>query len=265
MQNYNKLTDNDKKKIIHDLYIVQELSFADIAQSCNTYANKIRRDAQKFEIPIRDKSSAQKNALQKGKHKHPTKGQTRDATVKNKIGLSIMNRWQNLSKNELAQIKQKAKDNWSKLSEDDKANMKHSAQEAVRQSSKTGSKLEKYLFNKLLQNGWKVDFHKEQMLLNTKLQVDLFLPTINTAIEVDGPSHFEPVWGDESLKKNIKYDNKKTGLLLGKGLALIRIKQLKDFSPTRAELIYAKLDNIINNIKNSFPDPSKRSITIEDE
>jgi len=265
MQNYNKLTDTDKKKIIQDLYVTKQLSFADIAQNCGTYANKIRRDAQKFKIPIRDKSSAQKNALQKGKHKHPTKGKTRDASVKTKIGMSIMNHWQNLSENELAQIKQKAKDNWNKLSEDEKENMKHSAQEAVRQSSKTGSKLEKYLLNKLLENGWKVDFHKEQMLLNTKLQIDLFLPTINTAIEVDGPSHFVPVWGDESLKKNIKYDNKKTGLILGKGLALIRIKQLKDFSPTRAELIYTKLEETLKNIKKNFPDPSKRSINIEDE
>lgn len=265
MQNYNKLSDNDKKKIIKDLYITQQLSFADIATKCGTYANKIRRDAQKFEIPIRDKSSAQKNALDKGKIKHPTKGKNREASVKAKIGKSIMSHWQNLTDVEMASIKQKAKENWNKLSDDDKENMKHSAQEAVRQSSKTGSKLEKYLLNKLLENGWKVDFHKEQMLLNTKLQIDLFLPTINTAIEVDGPSHFVPVWGDDSLKKNIKYDNKKTGLILGKGLVLIRIKQLRDFSPTRADLIYIKLNQAINKIQNKFPEPSERSINIEDE
>lgn len=265
MQNYSKLSDIEKQKLIQNLYINKQLSFSDIASTYNTYANKIRRDAIKYKIPIRDKSQAQKNALSTGKHKHPTKGQERCEDVKMKIGKSIINHWQNLPENELVIIKKKAKDNWEKLSEDERMNMQQSAQNAVRESSKTGSKLEKYLFTKLLNSGFKVDFHKEQILSNTKLQIDLFLPTINTAIEIDGPSHFIPVWGEESLKKNIKYDNKKNGLILGKGLVLIRIKQLKDFSPTRAEIIYSKLLGIIKDIKNKFPDPSDRSITIEDE
>jgi very-short-patch-repair endonuclease len=115
------------------------------------------------------------------------------------------------------------------------------ANEAVRATSKTGSKLEKYLLQKLLADGYKVDFHKEQTLLNTKLQIDLFLPTHNIAIEVDGPSHFEPVWGDDSLNRNKKYDAKKEGLITGKGWGLIRIKQTKDFSKSRADVIYTRL------------------------
>ena len=89
--------------------------------------------------------------------------------------------------------------------------------------------LTRFILDSLLQDGYKVDFHKEQSLLNTKLQIDLFLPSMNTAIEIDGPSHFLPVWGEDALAKNISYDQKKQGLILGKGLALIRIKQTKDF------------------------------------
>ena len=91
------------------------------------------------------------------------------------------------------------------------------------------------------------------MLVTTKLQIDIFLPTMNTAIEIDGPSHFEPVWGDKSLERNIRYDNKKTGLILGKGWLLIRIKQTKDFSNSRATLIYEKLQSELNKIKIEFP------------
>lgn len=265
MLKYDNLSDSEKQDLITELYIKNELSFADIASRCGTYSNKIRRDAIKFKISIRDKSQAQKNALNSGKHKHPTKGKNRTDSERAKIGRSVMTRWQNLSESEIDAIKQKAKQNWDSLSEDEKMNMKQSAQLAVRQSSKTGSKLEKYLLDKLLKDGWKVDFHKEQMLLNTKLQIDLFLPTINTAIEVDGPSHFLPVWGEDSLQKNIKYDNKKNGLILGKGLALVRIKQLRDFSPSRADLIYDRLAAALKNIQDKFPDPSNRSITIEDE
>lgn len=115
-----------------------------------------------------------------------------------------------------------------------------------------------------MNDGYKVDFHKEQMLLNTKLQIDLFLPELNVAIEVDGPSHFLPVWGEDALQRNIKYDNKKSGLILGKGLVLIRIKQLSDFSPTRAKLLYEQLIANLLNIKNKFPDINNRLIEIGD-
>lgn len=265
MDKYKTLSDTEKKIVIEQLYIDKNMSFADIATQYGTYPNKVRRDAVKFGVSIRDKSQAQKNALTTGKHKHPTKGKQREDSVKAKIGRSILSHWEGLSESEILLIKQKAKDNWDKLSDDEKENMKQTAQNAVRQSSKTGSKLEKYLLNKLLEAGWKVEFHKEQVLSNTRLQIDLFLPTINTAIEVDGPSHFLPVWGEDSLQKNIKYDNKKSGLILGKGMILVRIKQVRDFSPSRADLVLERLLLVLDQIKSGLSDNQERSITIEDE
>jgi hypothetical protein len=71
------LSDQDKKDLILSLYSEQGKSFADIAVMYDTYANRIRRDAKKLNIKIRDKSEAQKNALKTGKHSHPTKGKER--------------------------------------------------------------------------------------------------------------------------------------------------------------------------------------------
>lgn len=264
-KSYNVLTDQEKQKIIHKLYHQDKMSFADIAKEYDTYANRVRRDAKSFNIPIRNKSEAQKNALNIGKHKHPTKGSTRDQETKNKIGMSVLKSWSEMSTQELQSRKNKAKAAWDALDDNTKSNILQKANEAVRQASKVGSKLEKYLLEKLLKDGHRVDFHKEQMLVNTKLQIDIFLPTINTAIEVDGPSHFEPVWGDESLKRNIKYDNKKTGLILGKGLVLIRIKQTKDFSKSRAEIIFERLQAELIKIANKFPEPNNRIIELGDE
>lgn len=264
MKTYSQLSDSEKKRIITQLYIEQNKSFADIASEYNTYANKILRDAKKWGIKIRDKSSAQKNALKTGKHKHPTMGSERSEKTKNKIGLGVMKSWESLSSNELENRKTKAKNAWEELDDNIKQEILGKANNAVRLASKTGSKLEKFLLKKLISDGFKVDFHKEQSLVNTKLQIDLFLPTINTAIEVDGPSHFEPVWGQDSLNRNITYDNKKQGLILGKGFVLIRIKQTKDFSKTRAEIIHSRLLKVISDIKQNFPSPDKRLITIED-
>lgn len=257
---YDNLKDSDKKDILENLYIKQKLSFASIAKQYHTYANKLRRDAVRFKIKIRDKSEAQRNAIETGSHKHPTKGQKRPDIVKQKIGDSVMKAWDSLSDAELQNRKDKCRDRWESLDDNTKSNILKMANDAVRVASKTGSKLEKYLLDELLKNGFKVDFHKEQTLLNTKLQIDLFLPAHSIAIEVDGPSHFEPVWGDDSLNRNKKYDAKKEGLVIGKGWKLIRIKQTKDFSKSRAAVIYKELliaiDKLINN--------TQKTITIKD-
>lgn len=250
MKKYDGLNDQEKLHIIHTEYVNNLKSFADIANMYETYPNKVRRDAIKFNVPIRDKSSAQKNALQTGKHKHPTKGKTRSDTTKEKIGLSVMNSWENMSKSELKRRSELAKLNWEKLPEHIKQNRLQEANLAVRESSRTGSKLEKYLLQELINNGYKVEFHKEQILSNTKLQIDLFLPEANIAIEVDGPSHFEPVWGEEVLQRNQKYDNTKTGLIIGRKMNLIRIKQEKDFSKSRASVIFSRLMGAIADVEN---------------
>ena len=98
---YNNLTDKDKKTLRSDLYLKEKLSFASIASKYDTYANKVRRDAVKLGITIRDKSEAQKNALSTGTHSHPTKGKVRSDQTKDKIGLSVMKSWDNLSIEEL--------------------------------------------------------------------------------------------------------------------------------------------------------------------
>ena len=264
MLNYNELSDSAKTSLITKMYTQQNISFRDIAIKYNTYANKVLRDAKRLGIKIKNKSEAQKNALKTGKHKHPTKGRQRTEKEKNNIGLAVMKNWEQLDENELQQKKLKYKDLWNQKSEDEKANMLHKANLAVRQSSKIGSKLEHFILNFLVENGYKTEFHKEQLLANTKLQIDIFLPTMNLAIEIDGPSHFEPVWGQENLKRNKSYDNKKTGLILGKGLVLIRIKQTKDFSKARASTIYSELKQHIEDIKNKFPNKDNRNIEIGD-
>jgi len=261
---YSNLNDSQRKQILEKLYIKEKLSFADIAKKYDTYANKIRRDAVSFNIPIRNKADAQKNALCSGKHKHPTKGKNRSQETKDKIGLSVMKSWDGLDDNELNARKEKSKIAWEKMDDSSKENLIKLANSAVRETSKVGSKLEKFILNELLNTGYRVDFHKEQSLITTKLQIDLFLPNINTAIEVDGPSHFLPVWGEDALQRNITYDNKKQGLILGRGWVLIRIKQKKDFSKTRAKIICQKLIELIKSIESDFPKPDNRTFTIED-
>jgi len=65
------------------------------------------------------------------------------------------------------------------------------------------------------------------------------------------------------LKRNIAYDQKKEGLIIGKGWHLIRVQQQKDFSKTRADFLFEKLRNAIVQIIDSNSD-TVLSLTIED-
>lgn len=241
------MSDAEKKDFLTQEYITNNKSFKIIAESIGSYPNKLRRDAIKLGIMIRNKSEAQTNAISSGRHKHPTKGQNRTEETKSKIGRSVMLQWQTLSEEELTLRKNKARENWNNMDDNLKADILSKANKAVRKSSKEGSKLEKFLLNALISDGYKVDFHKEHMLSNTKLQLDIFLPKLDIAIEVDGPSHFDNIWGDKALIRNTQYDQKKEGLLSGKGIKLIRIKQIGDFSKSRALELYNKLKLILIN------------------
>jgi len=264
MTKYEALSDSEKIKLLTQEYGSRNRSFPDIASDYDTYANKLRRDALKFKIPIRDRSEAQKNALATGRHKHPTKGTTRSEETKQKIGASVLTFWEDMSEDELEIRKKKFKEQWDKLSDEDRKAMQQAANEAVRLASKNGSKLEKFMFSGLVEAGYRVEFHKEESLVNTRLQIDLFLPELKTAIEIDGPSHFLPVWGEQTLKRNKTYDSKKEGLLLGKGLALIRVKQTKDFSNARGLIVLEKVKEQLDKIKDKFPDQGNRNFLIED-
>ena len=248
---YQKMTDHQKRQLINKLYIGKKQSFGEIATEYKTYPNKVRRDAIKYGIDIRNKSDAQKNVLKQGKAKHPTKGKKRSEAEKDKISLGMHQSWNELSDKERNKRKIQSKKNWNNFSDIQKENMANAAHVAIRKTSVEGSKLEKFLLKKLIENNIKVQFHKEQTLVNTKLQIDLYLPETNTAIEVDGPSHFSPVWGQDSLSKNKRYDQKKTGLILGKGMKLIRIQQAGDYSNARALLLYDKLSKVIRQISDN--------------
>lgn len=262
---YNKLSSEDKKEFITEAYHTQKMSFKEIANIASTYPNRIRRDAHKLGISVRDKSAAQKMAIETGKVEHPTEGKHRSESVKVKIGEGRAKAWENLSPEELKRISDMGKQQWEKMSEQEKQAFHKAAGDAIRKASKEGSKLEKFLHQGLIEGGYQVEFHKERMIKNERLQIDLWIPKLNTAIEVDGPSHFKPIWGKKSLARNQQSDSAKTGLLLGTGAVIVRIKQNKKMSEKYKRDTLSMLLNQLDSIKENFPPVGKRHIILGDE
>jgi very-short-patch-repair endonuclease len=252
------------QKQIVDLYTKENKSTYEIAQMLSTYPNKIRRILIKNGVEIKDKSQAQKNAIVKGTAKIPTQGLHRTQAEKLKISESMRQSWKNMGEEEYNQRVDKARSRWHNMDESEKDRILALAIKGVQIAGKEGSKLEKFIQRELTKEGYKVDFHKKQLIANENLEIDMSLPEIKTIIEIDGPSHFLPIWGEEKLQKQIRADSHKTGLILSKGWAIIRVKNLSDTVALSAkEHLKNQLITLLNSIKKKFPDKSERYIEIE--
>ena len=244
------------------LYKSGNYSTYELAEKFETYPNKIRRILRKNGVPLRSKSAAQKNALKKGRASPPTKGKSQSDATKRKISDSQGKIWDNMSPEERQKRSDNGKDAWNKKSEEEQSQLIRKAQDAIRESSKRGSKLERFLLDCLTEAGLRVEFHKDHWLKNQNLQVDLFIPELRTAIEVDGPSHFKPVWGMENLIKNQRSDQQKTGLILGSGLVMVRIRQDKKLSQRYQREIIKRLFEVLDRVKEKYPEENERYFEI---
>jgi very-short-patch-repair endonuclease len=249
---------------IISMYRDQSKSTYEIAEHFKTYPNKIRRILIKHGVDIKDKSAAQKNAIKNGKATIPTQGKARSKEEKLKISKSLQKRWQNMTEEEYKKHVDRAKKRWSNMSKAEKLKMSELAIKAIQKAGKDGSKLEKFLREEISRHGYTVQAHKKNLIPNENLEIDMYFPELKAIIEVDGPSHFLPIWGEEKLRKQIKADSHKTGLILSKGFAIIRVKSLHDsVSLHSKEELKNKLINILDNFSKHFPSKSKRYLEIE--
>ena len=159
----------------------------------NYYPNKINRLLRKVGQKLRSKSESQKISLEKGRSKHPTEGRKRTAEEKISIGKTVASRWATASEERRKTHSERAKKNWDKMSPAELADFRTKSAKAIRAASDHGSKLERYILGQLRKNGWKVYFHTNHLLPTGKLEMDIFIDDIKTAVEIDGVSHFEPI------------------------------------------------------------------------
>jgi very-short-patch-repair endonuclease len=173
--------------------------------------------------------------------------------------------WDNLTEDEREYRRQLGRDYWNSLPDEEKQRRISVGADAIRLAAKEGSKLEKFLYDTLTNEGFILEFHRERVVTNQRLQVDIFLPELSTAIEVDGPSHFLPIWGEETLQRNRRADNQKSGLILAQGWCLIRVRQDKPLSQKYKRDLSVRILSELEQIKKKFPAKGKRMIIIGGE
>ena len=245
-------------------YWDNQRSICDIAKELGTYNNAVRRALLKGTRGLRSKAEAQTLALSSGRHTHPTKGKHRPDSVKRAISATISETWANLPEEEKQKRSEAGKQQWNQKTAAEKSEFHKKAIKAVRKTSVEGSKLEKFLHEKLTEEDITTEYHKKGLVINDKLEIDIFLPELTTIIEVDGPSHFTPIWGNDALLKTQKADNEKNGLILEHGFCVIRIKQLKkNLSLNDMWKIWDALLVYLKKIQKKYPPKNKRFMEIE--
>ena len=261
--NFDEAEEKKQFKFINDCYTKRDMSYSEIAEICGTYPNKIRRLHKKGGGEPRSRSSAQSLALSQGRHAHPTKGKGHSLESKQKIGESMSKVWDELSPEELEYRKQIGREVWDNMTPAERDALHFRAGQAIREAARSGSKLEKYLREELTKAGHVIEFHKKHLIKNENLHIDIFVPGLVTAIEVDGPSHFSDIWGADVLAKNKKADKEKDALLLGNGFCVIRIRQAKTPSEVAKRRILAELLEKLDEWK-TYPSRKKRFYVIGD-
>lgn len=252
----------DLDKAILKMYNEDNKSTYEIAKQLNTYPNKINRTLKKHGVEMRDKSSAQKNALQTGRSPHPTQGKKRSLQEKVKISSALSDYWEGMDEKERNRRCEQAKKTWEAMSAKQKENMRAKGTRAIQLAAKEGSKLEKFIQKRLMDLNYDVKIH-QVIIPAEKLEIDLYIPELKTIIEVDGPSHFLPIWGEERLQKQMNADLRKSGTLLSKGFVVIRIKTTGKDSLKRKEDIINVIHGHLQSIEKKFPARSKRFIEVE--
>jgi len=252
---------------IDEAYVIKQYgdshSTYSIAKELGTYPKKIERILKKNGHKLRGKAEAQSLAIKSGRTKHPTKGKNRTEEEKLKISLGTEKRWREMSDKQKKKISQDARKRWKEISPEKKRSMQESAGRALRLAAVEGSKAEKSLKKSLMKAGYDVELHKKD-LIEGNFEIDLFLPELNTIIEIDGPQHFIPVFGESKLRETVKFDSIKNGLLIGKGFCVIRVKYMcRHISQSVERRLWELISGEIKKIEKKFPAKHKRFIEVE--
>jgi len=109
------------------------------------------------------------------------------------------------------------------------------------------SKIEKWLEIELTALYPKLDIHYNRKDTITS-ELDIYIPSLKIAFELNGIFHYEPIFGKDKLDKIKKNDISKTKACIDNGidLCIIDISGMKYFKPSNAQQYLTIISDIIN-------------------
>jgi very-short-patch-repair endonuclease len=176
-----------------------------LAKEAGVHGNTLRRAMIKAGIAIKSRSDSMKSGYESGALK---KREGFTITEEHRISISAANH----GRKREAQTKNNSILNNS-------VGMSNRGASKNREAAQKGSKFERMLLDKLTQQGYNV-LHQYEL---ESYKIDLYIPAYKLAIEVDGISHREAIYGPDKLARSIEKDNEKDEFMKHNGMNILRV------------------------------------------
>lgn len=213
-------------QVVRELYLEQGLSMRRVAEEVGVPLATLSRFMKKHGISARSKGEAQKNYLKENDHQ--MKGRKHSDETKKKISSSLGEFWDSLTDEEREEVKKKIGSAWQRkwagMSDAERKLMMESLSARARDAQGQGSRLERFIAEELRKRGYVVEERTTNYTAGKDFEVDLALPKELIAIEVDGPTHFLPIYGEEHLERQRERDARKDDMINATGYSVLRIQ-----------------------------------------
>ena len=233
---------------VRRLYLDKGLSMRVVAGTLSVSLATLSRFMKKHGISARDKSEAQSNFLKDNSHQ--MSGRKHSKETKDKISSSLGDFWDNLTGEEREAVRRKIGDawrrKWAAMSESDRKIMMNDLSNKAKQTQGKGSRLERFIAKELRERDYTVEERTTNYTAGKDFEVDIALPIEMVAIEVDGPTHFLPIHGEEHLVKQQERDSRKDDMINSIGWNVLRIR---DNNGPLSQLRIQKIVEAIEEIK----------------
>ena len=237
---------NDQK--VRELYIDQKKSLRAVSKELGVPLATLSRFMKKAGIPMRTKAQAQKNYLKDNDHQ--MKGRKHTDETKKKISSSLGEFWDGLTDEEREEVKRKIgsawKRKWEAMTEQERKLMMEDLSLKAKEAQGQGSRLERFIAEELRKRGYTIEERSVNYTAGKDFEVDLALPVEKIAIEVDGPTHFLPIYGEEHLEKQQERDARKDEQVNAVGMSMLRVR---DDNGPLSQLRIDKIEQAIREIK----------------
>jgi len=235
------INETEVRRLYHD----EGLSMRKVAAELGVPLATLSRFMKKHGIQSRNKAQAQNNYLRDNNHQ--MSGRKHTDETKQKISSSLGEFWDSLTEEESEALKAKIgsawKNKWAAMSESERRTTMEELLNRARETQGNGSRLERFIAEQLRERGYTVEERTTHYLGGKDFEVDIALPKEMIAIEVDGPTHFLPIHGQEHLQKQQERDARKDEELNSLGYNVLRIRD------NNGPLSQLRINRIVDAIK----------------
>jgi very-short-patch-repair endonuclease len=238
------INEEDARKLYQD----DGLSMRQVAEKLGVPLASLSRFMKRHGIVSRDKGQAQKNYLRD--HDHQMRGRKHTDATKEKISKGLGEFWEKLPEETKEEVKRKIgsawRRKWEQMTDTDRKTMMESLSSRAKETQGMGSRLERFIAEELRKRGYTVEERTTNYTMGKAFEIDIALPTERIAIEIDGPTHFIAVYGEERLKEQQERDSRKDELINGTGYSMLRIR---DNNGPLSQVRIDKIEKAIQEIK----------------